>query len=384
MALLDEVQVFLLQVVQGDWRKDLSESAEAVNGAVGLVPLVDPLLDVRDLLREFVNPGAKRRDSIETLDEDDVALEALMGQTPRSTVADAADFAFEALACVPHLGRFIKDAVQPLYEERHSLTWRWMQPGKTMLELASGIAKGGVLRWINAIDWEQRTEEAVHRAQAAIEAYVAVLKTISSVPWWASAQMVQCANDMQQQTAQRHAELAQNIRMGSALMQSFVADLLVDFTKSVEKDMQAAFASLGQDHGYKAGQVKTMFHNPVERPAKHLKTPPPSPASPGAESVKRLRNIELIYQYDDLGPMAGAHYEVTFSNGEVRTGVLNAQGYAVLRDSPSGPYVVQYGEDPQPFLPESEKADTRFITAEAQNKALARMQSAQAGDTQGH
>lgn len=378
MALLDEVQAFLLEVVQGDLGKDPSDRAEAVNGAVGLVPLVYPLLDVRDLLREFVNPGAQMRDYIESLDEDDLAFEALMGQPPRPTVGDEADLAFAALACVPHFGRFIQDAVQPLYQERNAPLWSWTQPGKTMEQLALGISKGGVIRWITAIDWAQRTQEAVHRGQAAIEAYVAVLEAISAAPWWASAQLVERARAMLQQTAPRHAQLAQNIRTGTALVQGFVADLLANNAKCVEKAVQTAFASLGQDPNPTKGLAKATFHKPVQRAAKHPQTPPPALAPPPPAPAKR-RKIELAYQYDDLRPIAGAHYEVTFANGDVRTGVLNAQGFAVLLDAPTGPYVVVYGEDPQPFQPESEKANTSYITAQAQKNALAQMQAQYSG-----
>lgn len=59
------------------------------------------------------------------------------------------------------------------------------------------------------------------------------------------------------------------------------------------------------------------------------------------------RDIEIMFQYDDLSPIPGAAYRVSFEDGAVREGTLDEQGYALLADVPGGKYVVEYGDDPQ-------------------------------------
>ncbi|PLK50139.1 type VI secretion system Vgr family protein [Uliginosibacterium sp. TH139] len=55
--------------------------------------------------------------------------------------------------------------------------------------------------------------------------------------------------------------------------------------------------------------------------------------------------IELHYHYDDLTPVKEAPYRVSFENGTVRQGTLDANGYALLNGVPKGGYTVEYGED---------------------------------------
>ncbi len=55
--------------------------------------------------------------------------------------------------------------------------------------------------------------------------------------------------------------------------------------------------------------------------------------------------IELHYHYDDLEPVVGATYKVTFDDGSVRQGALDADGYALISGVPNRDYTVEYGED---------------------------------------
>jgi hypothetical protein len=56
--------------------------------------------------------------------------------------------------------------------------------------------------------------------------------------------------------------------------------------------------------------------------------------------------LELKHLDHGLQPIAGAAYTVTFADGSVRQGVLDAQGFARLEDVPSGQAKVEYHYDP--------------------------------------
>lgn len=88
-------------------------------------------------------------------------------------------------------------------------------------------------------------------------------------------------------------------------------------------------------------------------------------ASPEALPEGKLgeapREIELHYHYDDLSPVVSAPYKVTFENGSILQGTLDANGYRLLSGVPAGGYLVEYGEDARPWsAPPLLPDDTEF------------------------
>jgi type VI secretion system secreted protein VgrG len=97
------------------------------------------------------------------------------------------------------------------------------------------------------------------------------------------------------------------------------------------------------------------------------------PALPVATLAQAPEDIELHYQYDDLSPVVGAAYKVTFASGGSRTGTLDAQGYALLSAVPKGAYTVEYGEDSRPWKSpplEPDKADFMKPEVQAAGRAM--------------
>ncbi len=75
------------------------------------------------------------------------------------------------------------------------------------------------------------------------------------------------------------------------------------------------------------------------------------PALPAAAIGEAPRFVELSYHYDDLVPVANAAYKVVFESGEVLQGTLGADGFARIEGVPKGAYIVEYGDDPAPWVP---------------------------------
>jgi type VI secretion system secreted protein VgrG len=75
------------------------------------------------------------------------------------------------------------------------------------------------------------------------------------------------------------------------------------------------------------------------------------PALPAAAIGEAPRFVELNYDYDDLTPVANASYKVVFETGEVLQGTLDADGFARIEGVPKGAYIVEYGDDPAPWVP---------------------------------
>ena len=91
------------------------------------------------------------------------------------------------------------------------------------------------------------------------------------------------------------------------------------------------------------------------------------PALPVGKIGETPDDLELHYQYDDLSPVVGAPYKVTFDNGTVRQGTLDVNGYALLSAVPKGTYQVEYGEDSRPWkAPPLEADDAAFAQSKVQ------------------
>jgi type VI secretion system secreted protein VgrG len=84
------------------------------------------------------------------------------------------------------------------------------------------------------------------------------------------------------------------------------------------------------------------------------------PALPRGLATEAPREIELNYHYDDLQPVAAAPYKVTFEDGTVLQGALDAKGYALLSGVPAAGYTVEFGESAEawqaPPLPPDDAA----------------------------
>ena len=105
------------------------------------------------------------------------------------------------------------------------------------------------------------------------------------------------------------------------------------------------------------------------------------PALPIGKIDEVPQDVELHFHYDDLSPVAGATYKVTFEDGSVRQGQLDAQGYAIETAVPKGVYTVEYGEDGRAWQPpplEKDAAEYQKPEIKAQGRSyIARMLNAE-------
>lgn len=115
---------------------------------------------------------------------------------------------------------------------------------------------------------------------------------------------------------------------------------------------QGAFLKLAGGNIMLHGPGKIEFKATMKELAGPDRSRPDLPALPQPGNVGNV--IELFFHYDDLQATAGAPYKVTFSDGTVREGTLDGKGTALLETVPPGQYSVEFGEDPEEWMPESE------------------------------
>lgn len=240
MSLLDDVQNFLQDLVLGDFAENPSGLSTVVNGAIGLIPVVDQLLDVRDVAGVIVRCNRKGWSNLQP--------------------DDHVDLAFAALGCIPELGSFLKGAIKPLYKNRKA-AGKGVQAGIAMMERAFGMGKGGVVKWLKALNWAQNTQQAIQAAQSALALYGQVLQTIAAEPWWAPSGLVSLARQMQPGIKTANAQLEHSIRQGSKLIQDFVQELLGENAVYAQAALQVATSSAHHGKSHQPARVQAAAHS---------------------------------------------------------------------------------------------------------------------------
>jgi len=100
------------------------------------------------------------------------------------------------------------------------------------------------------------------------------------------------------------------------------------------------------------------------------------PALPAGKIDKAPLEIELNFHYDDLSPVVGAPYKVTFGDGTVLEGVLDDNGYKLLTGVPAGAYTVEFGEDSRDWrAPELAPDEAAFAKPDVQSQGQAAIEA---------
>ena len=81
--------------------------------------------------------------------------------------------------------------------------------------------------------------------------------------------------------------------------------------------------------------------------------------------------IELNQHYDDLEPIKGAPYKLTFEDGSVITGKLDEQGFARHEGVPAGRACLEWGEDVRDWEAQLKRDNDQFGSASDTQSAIA-------------
>jgi hypothetical protein len=237
MSLLSDAQQFIEDLVLGDFAENPSSASIVVNGVIGLIPIVDQLLDIRDVTANVMHCSKKGWNN---LDEQDIA-----------------NLAFAAIGAIPEFGSFFKGAVKPLYKER-KVIGRGVQSGIAMLERALGGSKGGALKWAHSINWASRANEAASLTQQAIGLFVQLLETVAAGAWWTTHSMEHQARVMLPQVKNAAGYAGTLTKKGVGFIEEFLKDLLGEHAVWVTGAMQVAASGMGTSKAHSTAQVSAV------------------------------------------------------------------------------------------------------------------------------
>ncbi len=162
-----EVEAFFRTLILGDFEANQNTAAQIVGGLASMIPVLDQVLDVRDIAGSLYLINQR-------------------GGFKGATTDDIVNLAFAAFGAIPVVGSAFKTVFKPLYRHRKAAQGA-VQGGLQAMERMLGMKKGGALTWIRKelLDkWPARTQEAVAKAEAALESVIALTHFLATASGW--------------------------------------------------------------------------------------------------------------------------------------------------------------------------------------------------------
>jgi hypothetical protein len=163
-----DIEGFFRTLLMGDFEEgEQNTYAMVIGGLISMIPVLDQVLDVRDLAGSIYRINNK-------------------GGFNRATTDDVVGFAFAAFGAVPVVGSAFKTVFKPMWKNRRAA--RGMVPGgMSAIERLLGMRRGGAITWVRREvlgKWGARTQEAIAKANQALESVIALNRTIANLSGW--------------------------------------------------------------------------------------------------------------------------------------------------------------------------------------------------------
>lgn len=232
---VDDVVEFFKDLILGDFEQDQGKAAMIVGGAISLIPVVDQIMDVRDVSGMIYRIGRK---GVSHADKDDWI-----------------DMALAALGCIPELGSLFKTIVKPIRKYRKE-AGAAAAGGNVMIEAMLGKGKGAAIKFMKTFQWAQNTELAIETAMGALDNCVALLTILSTPHWWLPADLQHLARDLKPQVEGVRGPLKAGIAQGAKALQEMIKDMLGEDALWVAKKVATAATVIGNPaarHDHRAG-----------------------------------------------------------------------------------------------------------------------------------
>lgn len=213
MSIIDDCVQFLEDLILGDFNEQQMVSAQIIGGLVSLIPVMDQVMDARDVSGCLYRINKR-------------------GGFGKATLEEKVDFGFAAFGVVPELGSAVKTVFKPLYRQRQRAKGM-INGGVAMIERMLGHKKGGAVRWVRALDWAGNTQLAIVQANAALESCIAMLDYLGQSHWWVPDRLEWLARDVAPSLKAMRGKLAAPIREAAVEIRKFLEDMLGEHAAAV-------------------------------------------------------------------------------------------------------------------------------------------------------
>jgi hypothetical protein len=165
----EDIERFFKTLFLGDFVEGNEQSSAAVlvSGLLGLVPILDQVLDVRDIAGSLFR--IQRSGGFKNASSDQLV-----------------DLGFAAFGVIPEVGSAFKGVFKPLWKERRQVKG-FVNGGLEAVERMLDMRKGGALKWINTEvigKWTSLTVLAIQAVDTALASMVEMLEFIANAKGW--------------------------------------------------------------------------------------------------------------------------------------------------------------------------------------------------------
>jgi len=213
MSFIDDCVKFLEDLILGDFNEQQMVSAQLISGAISLVPVLDQVMDARDVSGCIYRINKR-------------------GGFAKATLEEKVDLGFAAFGVVPTVGSGFKLVFKPLYKQRKAAKGVF-NGGVAMVEQMLHLQKGGAVRWIRALDWAGNTQFAISQANNALESCIALLEYLAQSHWWCPDRLERLARNIVPGLRSMHGQLAAPIREAAVEIRSFMEMMLGEHAAAV-------------------------------------------------------------------------------------------------------------------------------------------------------
>jgi hypothetical protein len=213
MSIIDDCVQFLEDLILGDFNETQQVSAQVIGGLISLIPIVDQVMDVRDVSGNLYRINKQ-------------------GGIAKATLEQKIDFGFAAFGVIPELGSVFKTVFKPLYKQRKAAQGL-VNGGVAMIERMLGKNKGGAVAWVKALDWAGNVQIAIDQANMALDSCIGLLDYIGRGHWWCPDDLSQQARDIAPGLKALRGKLAAPIREAATHIRAFLEEMLGEHAAAV-------------------------------------------------------------------------------------------------------------------------------------------------------
>lgn len=215
-----DIENFFKTLILGDFEEHQNTSAQLIGGLISLIPVLDQVMDVRDVSGALFNINKR-------------------GGFAHASSEQLVNLGFAALGTVPEVGSAFKTVFKPLWKERRAAKGA-VHGGVEAIEALLGMRRGGAIAWVRTEllgRWPARTQEVIAAVNAALAAAIELTTFIATAGGWKDwlvPDPVQAmAKELLPGLQAMQGRIDVPMQRASAEIREFVADLLGEQAASV-------------------------------------------------------------------------------------------------------------------------------------------------------
>lgn len=162
-----DIESFFKTLLLGDFEENQNTAAQVVGGLISLIPVLDQVMDARDLSGSLFHISRA-------------------GGFKNASTDQVVNFGFAAFGLIPEVGSAFKTVFKPMWKERRAAKGA-IHSGLNAIESLLGKKKGGSITWIRQEligKWGTRTDQAISYANAGLASCIALVEFLATASGW--------------------------------------------------------------------------------------------------------------------------------------------------------------------------------------------------------